>query len=86
MENQNKDCDFQLFIDTPPSEKVKTAADDVSSNNQTILKNCNTVTRKQNHQIMACKDSESKKREDLTSLGSDDSGKIPEFNAFKNYN
>ncbi|KAL7051140.1 hypothetical protein ACKWTF_004350 [Chironomus riparius] len=60
--------------DTPPSEKVKTAADDVSSNNQTIIKNCNTVTRKQNHQIMACKDSESKKREDLTSLGSDDSG------------
>lgn len=68
-----------MFTDTPSSDKVKTSTDDVSSNNQTIItiKNCNTVTRKQNHQILACKDSESKKREDLTSLGSDDSGKIP---------
>ena len=69
-----------MFIDTPPSEIVKTTTDDVSSN-QTI-KNCNTVTRKQNQQILACKDSESKKREDLTSLGSDDSGKI--FRKFLN--
>lgn len=35
---------------------------------------CNKIARKPNQTKTQAKDSESKKREDLTSLGSDDSG------------
>lgn len=68
------DC---LLTATPPLQpeestvKIKSVED--VSGCQTI-NNCNKI-RKQIQQIASSKDSDSKKREDLTSLGSDDSGK-----------
>jgi hypothetical protein len=58
-----------------PIEVVKDVSNQLLSANNNIGGN-KIIARKQNQAKAAGKDSESKKREDLTSLGSDDSGKV----------
>ncbi|KAG5678121.1 hypothetical protein PVAND_007820 [Polypedilum vanderplanki] len=80
----NKKC-INDSDDTPPREEIDTATTTKSMTKTTAstdessqMNISNKITRKQkqNSVVTVNKDSESKKREDLTSLGSDDSGII----------